>query len=68
MDHRRCYFGPRLGLRRTALLSRSTLGHRGKPGPFIIEEYDSTIVVPPGWRARLDAHGNVVIESRDAAG
>ena len=68
MDHRRCYFGPRLGLRRTALLSRSTLARRGKPGPFIIEEYDSTIVVPPGWRARLDAHGNVVIESRDAAG
>jgi len=27
-----------------------------------VEEYDATCVVPPGARAALDAHGNIVIE------
>jgi len=30
-------------------------------GPFIIEEYDATCVVPPEATASLDAAGNVVI-------
>ena len=25
------------------------------------EKYDSTCLVPPGWTARLDAHGNIAI-------
>jgi hypothetical protein len=28
---------------------------------MIVEEYDATIVVPPGSRAALDAWGNVVL-------
>jgi len=27
-----------------------------------VEEYDATCVVPPGARAALDAHGNIVID------
>jgi N-methylhydantoinase A len=30
-------------------------------GPLLIDEYDSTIVVPPGMQARLDAQGNIEI-------
>ena len=36
-------------------------GKRPKPGPLLIDEYDATTLVPPGCRARLDAHGNIVI-------
>ena len=31
------------------------------PGPCIVEEYDSTCLVPPDWTARLDGHGNIAI-------
>jgi N-methylhydantoinase A len=31
-------------------------------GPLIVEEADSTTIVPPGWVARLDARRNIVIE------
>jgi len=31
-------------------------------GPLIIEEYDSTCVIPPDARAELDAGGNIVVE------
>jgi N-methylhydantoinase A len=27
-----------------------------------VEEYDATCVIPPGARASLDPHGNIVIE------
>ena len=35
-----------------------------RSGPCIIEEYDSTCVVPPGSTANLDPFGNIVIELR----
>jgi N-methylhydantoinase A len=31
-------------------------------GPAIVEQYDSTTVVPPGARARADGLGNLVVE------
>ncbi len=31
-------------------------------GPAIIEQFDSTTVLPPGWHARLDNFGNIVAE------
>jgi N-methylhydantoinase A len=31
-------------------------------GPFIVDEYDSTIVVPRGWSARLDDNGNLLLD------
>lgn len=33
-----------------------------QPGPAIIESSDSTIVVPPGASASLDAAGNIIVE------
>ncbi|MEE8333361.1 MAG: hydantoinase/oxoprolinase family protein, partial [Alphaproteobacteria bacterium] len=31
-------------------------------GPAIIEQFDATTVLPPGWTARLDDYGNIVAE------
>jgi len=31
-------------------------------GPAIVCEYSATTVVPPGWRARVDRHGGLVLE------
>jgi 5-oxoprolinase (ATP-hydrolysing) len=31
-------------------------------GPAVIEQYDSTTVVPPGFLAEIDRHGNIVID------
>lgn len=30
-------------------------------GPAIVEQFDATTVVPPGWRGTVDAHGNLVL-------
>ncbi len=42
------------------MLSRTDLDST-RSGPLIVEEYDSTCVVPPGARAERDAAGNIVI-------
>ena len=31
-------------------------------GPALIEEAGATTVVPPGFRARVDAHANLLLE------
>ena len=60
-DHSRAaYFGSRYGLIQTPLVGRTDLADP-KQGPLLIDEYDSTTVIPPGCTARLDEHGNVVI-------
>jgi N-methylhydantoinase A len=58
---RQAYFGPAHGLLATPVIARAHLGKRAKPGPLLIDEYDATTLVPPGCRARLDTHGNIVI-------
>ena len=40
------------------------IGHeRGspRPGPFLVEEMDCTVVVPPGWSAALDERGFILM-------
>ena len=32
-----------------------------RSGPFIVEEMDCTVVVPPGWSADLDERGFIVM-------
>jgi N-methylhydantoinase A len=32
-------------------------------GPAIIFQYDTTTVVPPGWRASVDSHRNLIAET-----
>ncbi len=41
---------------------RSSLTGAPTSGPLLVQEYDTTIVVPPDATARRDARGNVVIE------
>jgi 5-oxoprolinase (ATP-hydrolysing)/N-methylhydantoinase A len=31
-------------------------------GPLLVDEYDTTVVVPPGWVVRLDASGALVLD------
>jgi N-methylhydantoinase A len=59
---RACYFGAESGLIQTPVLRRADLRDHPVDGPAIIQEYDTHIVVPPGSRARLDAHHNVLID------
>ena len=37
-------------------------------GPAIIEEVTTTIVIEPGWTAKLDASGSYVITPRRKSG
>ena len=57
---REVVFGERL---RCPVVARSDLpaGTEGRPGPFIVEEMDCTIAVPPGWRARRDGRGFILM-------
>ena len=34
-------------------------------GPAIVEQFDATTVVPPGWHAFVDRHGNLILERTD---
>jgi len=58
---RAAYFGPQFGLLDTPVISRDALDATPRPGPFIIEEYEGTTVIPPRATARRDAFGNVVV-------
>jgi N-methylhydantoinase A len=60
---RAAYFGPGSGWLDAELFNRSDL-RTSRPGPCIVEEYDATCLVPPGWNARLDPHGNIAITGR----
>ena len=58
---RLAYFGIERGWMETPVLRRSDL-KTAHVGPLIVEEYDSTCLVPPNTRAYLDAGGNILIE------
>lgn len=60
-SRRPVYFGPEHGWLDTLVVGRAGLGPEPRPGPMIVEEYDSTSVVRPGWTAELDAWSNIVI-------
>jgi len=57
---RQVYFGKEHGSIETPVVGRKELASPTN-GPLLIDEYDSTIVVPPGMQARLDEKGNVVM-------
>src|SRR5579864_2341243 len=61
---RRAYFGPQ-GWLDADVRNRSDLATPHQ-GPCIVEEYDTTCLVPPGWSAHLDEHGNIVITRSSA--
>ena len=58
---RRAWFGA--GELETPVIGRADLSATPRRGPLIIEEYDATCVVPPGWAAHRDAGGNIVLDA-----
>ena len=58
---RQAHFGPGHGTVETPVLTRAALIAGERTGPFLVDEYDSTVVVPPGCSARLDRLGNVEV-------
>ncbi|MBB4684051.1 hydantoinase/oxoprolinase family protein [Amycolatopsis jiangsuensis] len=50
----------------TPVIRRTQLDAEPKPGPLVVEDMDSTTLVPPGARARLDTHHNIVITWNDS--
>ncbi|MBT6272712.1 MAG: hydantoinase/oxoprolinase family protein, partial [Chromatiales bacterium] len=63
--HRRAYFGKQHGELDTSVLRREHLATR-RDGPFVVEEPDTTIVVPPNWSGMVDAAGNLVLTAAKA--
>ena len=59
---RRAWYGDAHGWLDTAVIGRSDLTATPRSGPLIIEEYDSTTVVRPGWGAVVDGWNNVILE------
>ena len=47
---------------------RSSLGELPEPGPLLVDEYDTTVVVPPGWSARRDAKTETLVLDDGADG
>ncbi|MGE0502282.1 MAG: hydantoinase/oxoprolinase family protein [Rhizobiaceae bacterium] len=59
---RHAYFGAEQGLVETPVIARNLLSKDRTPGPLLVQEYDTTIVVPPGFAAALDPQGCVIID------
>ncbi len=47
-----------------AVRLRSWLGPTSEPGPLLVDEYDTTVVVRPGWSVRRDAGTDTLILER----
>jgi N-methylhydantoinase A len=60
-SERECWFGREHGLMAAACLARAAL-KTPLPGPLVIDEYDATILVPPGATAVCDVWSNVLID------
>lgn len=59
-EPREAYFGPQHGLLPTTVCRRSDITN-GQRGPLIVEEPDTTVVVPPGWSVSRDDYGSLVL-------
>jgi N-methylhydantoinase A len=57
---RRAWF-PGDGWTDTQVVDRAALGATARNGPFIVQEYDATCLVPRHARASLDSFGNIVM-------
>ena len=62
---RQAWFGPAVGWLTTPVVPRADLGEKAMDGPLIVDEYDTTNVVRPGWRAGLDRWNNIVVERKE---
>jgi N-methylhydantoinase A len=58
---RDAYFGPTHGEQRTPICRRADVTTE-RSGPLIIEEPDTTVVIPPGWKVSRDNRGNLILK------
>jgi len=59
---RQAYFGPAVGSINTPVIRRDDLTQTPVNGPLLIDEYDSTTVIPPNCTAHLDSMSNIRIK------
>jgi N-methylhydantoinase A len=59
-EPRAAFFGSQHGLLPTAVFRRTDITGV-QAGPLIIEEPDTTVVVPPGWSVSRDDYGSLVL-------
>ena len=60
--HRQVFFADLSGWTDTGVYDRYAMGAGNRlKGPAIIEEADSLTVVPAGWAANVDEHGNLIL-------
>jgi N-methylhydantoinase A len=58
---RRIFLGPEEGWVEAPVIRRADLA-KPQTGPLIVEEYDATCLVLPGWRASLDDSRNILLD------
>ena len=58
---RPAYFGPQVGECEAVICQRAAIG-QVRSGPLIVEEPDTTVVVPPDWTVRHDVSGNLLLQ------
>ncbi len=56
------YFGGEHGAISTPVVNRADLAGSSRPGPVIVDEYDSTTLIPPDSAVHLDDMNNIVID------
>jgi N-methylhydantoinase A len=47
--------------------SRASVGGEPEPGPLLVDEYDTTVVVPHGWRVRCHPGTGTLVLEREAS-
>lgn len=58
---RKVYFGPEHGWLETPVIGRASVSDKPRQGPLVVEEYESTSVVRPGWSVQVDGWSNIVM-------
>ncbi len=61
-EPREVFFGPQLGLLQTQVFRRADIVGE-QHGPLIVEEPDTTVVVPPSWTVSRDAYGSLMLSA-----
>jgi len=51
----------------TAVRTRASIGVEPERGPLLVDEYDTTVVVRPGWTVRREPHTSTLILEREVA-
>jgi N-methylhydantoinase A len=59
-EPREAFFGPQYGLLKTTVCRRGDITGT-QPGPLIVEESDTTVLVPPEWYVSRDSYGSLVL-------